>query len=67
MHFIDDLMRFIPQNDQEKNDKAVMLAEIKKNPEGILFRDSLLMHMTGSSIILNADKTKTLMASPPSR
>ncbi len=62
MHFIDDLMRFIPQNDQEKNDKAVMLAEIKKNPEGILFRDSLLMHMTGSSIILNADKTKTLMA-----
>lgn len=49
-------------NDQEKNDKEAMLAEISKNPEGILLRDSLSMHMTGSSIIINRDKTKTLMA-----
>lgn len=62
MHFIDDLTRFIPKNDQEKNDKEAMLTEIMKNPEGILFRESLLMHMTGSSIIVNSDKTKTLMA-----
>jgi len=62
MHFTEDLTRFIPRNDQEKNDKEVMLREIMKNPEGILFRDSLLMHMTGSSIIVNKEKTKTLMA-----
>ncbi len=62
MQYIDDLKRFIPLNDQEKTDKEAMLAEIIKNPTGILFRDSLLMHMTGSSIIVNKDKTKTLMA-----
>ncbi|MBR3928856.1 MAG: NUDIX hydrolase [Clostridia bacterium] len=62
MHFIDDLTRFIPKNDQEKNDKEIMLGQIAKNPEGILLRDCLLMHMTASSIILNRDKTKTLMA-----
>lgn len=62
MHFIDDLKRFIPKNDQERNDREVMLSEIIKNPAGILFRESLLMHMTGSSIIVNSDKTKTLMA-----
>ncbi len=62
MHFIDDLTRFVPKNDQERNDKEAMLAQIMKNPEGILFRDNLCMHMTGSSIIVNTEKTKTLMA-----
>lgn len=62
MHFIDDLVNFIPKNDQEQNDKVAMLTEINKNPEGILFRESLLMHMTASSIIVNREKTKTLMA-----
>lgn len=62
MDFISDLMRFEPLNDQEINDRKVMMHEIEKNPAGILFRDNLLAHMTGSSIIVNKERTKTLMA-----
>ena len=62
MYFLDDLKRFIPLNDQERNDKEAMLSAILKNGDSVLFRDSLLYHMTGSSIIVNKDKNKTLMA-----
>jgi len=62
MHFSDDLVRFVPLNDQEKNDKEAMLSAILKDGESVLFRENLLYHMTGSSIIVNKDKTKTLMA-----
>ncbi|MBQ6715747.1 MAG: NUDIX hydrolase [Clostridia bacterium] len=62
MHFSDDLVRFVPLNDQEKNDKKAMLSAILKDGESVLFRENLLYHMTGSSIIVNKDKTKTLMA-----
>lgn len=62
MNFIDDLTRFIARNDQEKYDKEAMLQAIARDPEGILSRNSLSMHMTGSSIIVNKDKTRTLMA-----
>lgn len=62
MHYTDELMRFVPLNDQERNDKTAMLSAVSKDPEGILLRDNLLMHMTASSIIVNKEKTKTLMA-----
>ena len=62
MHYTDELLRFVPLNDQERNDKTAMLSTVSKDPEGILLRDNLLMHMTASSIIVNKEKTKTLMA-----
>ena len=62
MHYTDELSCFVPLNDQERNDKAAMLSAVSKDPEGILLRDNLLMHMTASSIIVNKEKTKTLMA-----
>lgn len=62
MHFIEDLKRFVPLCDQEISDKKRMLEAILKDPEVILTRESGLYHMTASSIIVNRDKTKTLMA-----
>lgn len=62
MHYTLDLSNFVPQCDQEKYDKEAMLSAVSNDPEGILYRDSLLMHMTGSSIIVNREKTRTLMA-----
>lgn len=62
MHFIDEIKAFTPLTDQEISDKKLMLTAAMNDPEGILTRESGLVHMTASSIIVNRDKTKTLMA-----
>ena len=62
MYYIDDLTAFTPLCDQEASDKDLMLKAALLDPDGILTRESGLVHMTASAIIVNKEKTKTLMA-----
>lgn len=53
---------FRPDLSRESADKAAILQAIALDGEHSLFRDNLLFHFTGSSIIVNQARTHTLMA-----
>lgn len=52
--------KYIPYNDQEENDKKIMLDCIE-NFEDVLTRENKLFHFTASNWIVNKEKTKVLM------
>lgn len=54
------IMDYIPENEQERNDKSVMLKYIKKFSD-VLTRDNEMFHFTTSAWIVNKDRTKVLM------
>ena len=60
MGFSDDLTRYIPYNEQEAVDKAVMLDALQKYPD-IFLRSNLVLHMTASAWIVNRKRDKVLM------
>ncbi|MBQ3079818.1 MAG: NUDIX hydrolase [Clostridia bacterium] len=62
MFYLDQLKNYIPQNEPETVDRRLMLKHALEAPEAILTRESELMHMTASSMIVNAERTKVLMA-----
>ena len=51
---------YIPYNEQETNDRVMMLDFIKKNPD-YLMRSNTVAHFTASSWVVNKTKTKILM------
>ena len=53
------LENYKPKNEQELNDKAMMLQFIDKN-DNALDRNSLVAHFTSSAIIVNPEMTKVL-------
>jgi len=55
------LENYIPYNEQEKNDKEMMLDYINTY-EDVLTRDNRVCHFTASSWIVNKERTKVLMA-----
>lgn len=55
-----DIADFIPFNEQEERDKAVILDFVEKNANAFR-RENLIAHMTASSWVVNADYTKVLM------
>ncbi|MCF0107180.1 MAG: NUDIX hydrolase [Holdemanella sp.] len=55
-----ELLAYIPYNEQEVNDKKIMI-EFLKNHEDAYDRSNEIGHMTTSSWIVNADHTKVLM------
>ncbi len=61
MPFIDQVKSFIPTNDQEKNDKAIILEYIEHFQDTLLTRDNRIAHMTSSGLILNENLDKMLM------
>ena len=61
MPFIDQVKGFKPTNDQEKNDKAIILEYIEKFQDTLLTRDNRIAHMTSSGLILNENLDKMLM------
>ena len=61
MDYIDEIRAFIPENDQEANDKAVILDYIEMFSHNILTRENQIAHMTSSGVILNATLDKMLM------
>ena len=53
---------YIPKDEREAAEKAVILTLIDREGERLLLRDCAYAHMTASSIIVNGARTKTLMA-----
>lgn len=52
---------FIPVNEQERNDKNIILEYVDLIGDEILNRSSKLAHLTSSGFIMNKSLTKTLM------
>ena len=52
--------KYIPYNEQEKNDKKIMLQYLEQF-DNILTRKNEFAHFTASSWVLNKEKTKVLM------
>ncbi len=50
-----------PKNEQEENDKTVMLDFIKRNPD-CLHRDNHVAHITSSALVVNETMAKVLFA-----
>lgn len=61
MTYIEEIMKFEPQNSQEENDKRVILDYINQFPTTILTRENEFAHITSSGFIMNSDLTKVLM------
>ena len=55
-----DIERYVPCNEQEARDKALILDFIGKNEDAFL-RTNLIAHMTASAWIVNDKRDKTLM------
>lgn len=55
-----DIINFKPLNEQERIDKDIIIEFINKHNNAYC-RDNLIGHLTASSWIVNADKTKVLM------
>lgn len=60
MNWIESIKNYIPYDDQEKNDKKIILNSIATF-KNILTRDNEVIHMTCSAFILNKNRNKTLM------
>ncbi len=61
MDYIEQITKFIPENDQERQDKKVILDYIEKFPHNILIRDNEFAHITSSGFIMNQALDKVLM------
>lgn len=61
MEYIKDIIAYIPVNEQEEQDKKVMLDYINKFPDNILTRENEFAHITSSGFILNKELDKALM------
>ena len=60
MSIREDIERYVPCNEQEARDKALILDFIGKNEDAFL-RTNLIAHMTASAWIVNEKRDKTLM------
>jgi len=58
----DIIVRFQPEDARETAEREMILDLIARFGDGILSRDNAFAHMTASSIIVNRDRTRTLMA-----
>ncbi len=61
MHYKQAIQSFKPSNDQEANDKHIILAYIEAFPGNALTRDNQIAHLTSSGLILNPAMDKVLM------
>ena len=60
MGIYEQIKKYRPWNEQERQDQAVMLAFLEKNPDAFS-RTNLLAHMTASAWVVNPQRTRTLM------
>ena len=60
MGLLENIENYIPVNEQEENDKKVMLDYMKHNPD-YLTRENKVAHFTTSIWTVNRERTKTLM------
>lgn len=61
MDYIKQIIGFFPANEQESQDKKVLLDYIEKFPHNILLRDNEFAHVTSSGFIMNKELDKVLM------
>ena len=60
MSLVKDIEKFKPMNEQEENDKKIILDFMQKNQD-CLTRKNEIAHVTTSIWTVNKDRTKTLM------
>ncbi|MCL2378586.1 MAG: NUDIX hydrolase [Defluviitaleaceae bacterium] len=60
MSYVDEIKRYVPKNEQELQDKNVILDCIQQFPQNILLRDNEIAHITSSGFILNKSLDKAL-------
>jgi len=61
MKYINQIKAYKCMNDQEKNDKEIILNFIKDYEHNILTRENQIAHITSSGFIMNASLSKVLM------
>ena len=61
MNFINEINSYIPKNEQEAQDKKVIIDYINLCPANILLRDNEIAHITSSGFIINQTADETLM------
>ena len=61
MNYIDEINNYVPKDEQEIQDKKVMLNCIELFPHNILLRDNEIAHITSSGFVLNESLSKCLM------
>lgn len=57
---VSQIRRYVPYNEQEEADKALILNWIEKNDDAFL-RDNVVAHMTASAWVVDKDRSKVLM------
>ena len=60
MGIYEQIKAYQPWNEQERQDQAVILAFLDKNPDAF-YRTNLLAHMTASAWVVNPQRSKVLM------
>ena len=60
-HLREQVDRFVPSNEQEERDKAILLRWLDSG-ENILTRENEVAHLTASAWVVNPDRTSVLMA-----
>lgn len=60
MSLLNDIEKYLPSNEQEENDKKIMLDYMKNNSD-YLTRENKIAHFTTSIWTVNKERTKTLM------
>ena len=60
MKLIKDIQAYIPFNEQEKQDKEIILKHLKEF-DNIFLRNNKTAHMTASAWVVNRERTKVLM------
>lgn len=61
MDYIKQIIEFTPANEQESQDKKIILDYIEKFPCNILLRENEFAHITSSGFIMNRTLDKVLM------
>lgn len=61
LNFIGQIENYNPENDQERNEKRIILEYIKQFPDNILLRENEFAHMTSSGFIMSKSLDKVLM------
>jgi 8-oxo-dGTP pyrophosphatase MutT (NUDIX family) len=61
MDYIKEIIEFIPANEQEIQDKKIILEYIEKFTHNILLRDNEFAHITSSGFVMNESLDKVLM------
>lgn len=60
MEIYEQIKAYRPWNEQERQDQAVILDFLRKNPDAF-YRTNLLAHMTASAWVVNPQRSKVLM------